>query len=272
MALLNIAFLWITCAAANFVAAPSGILEVDLLFPRNGTWKPTSIMPIVFAVQQPQLGVLIQRQIIRWRLGQVNNASRSIHEGTATFDLNATTSGLYLATGISDALAGIEGGWEIQWMVSLRNCTQLSSENTRIEFSAFAESRSTFFQTNDSAPAPSVETALSIDSCQNLDYLVYNVSAVQPVPKGYDTELYLSCAALGDSSVVTGSPCSININAAASTSASAAISYSTCRVTSTACVSPPSTTKTSAATRLKTSTILLSAILSVVGSALLLTA
>jgi hypothetical protein len=48
MALLKYAFLWLACAAAHFAMAQSGTLEVDLLFPRNGTWKPTAILPIVF--------------------------------------------------------------------------------------------------------------------------------------------------------------------------------------------------------------------------------
>src|SRR5207244_4320386 len=42
--------LW--CAAQ---AAVPGVVEVDLIFPRNDTYAPLPGMPIVFAIQNPQL-------------------------------------------------------------------------------------------------------------------------------------------------------------------------------------------------------------------------
>jgi hypothetical protein len=248
--------------------AQSGTLEVDLLFPRNGTWKPTAILPIVFAVQQPQLGILIQKQVIRWRFRQNNNSSASAHEGTTTFDLNSTTPGLYLATGFSDAFANVEGLWGLQWQVSLRNCSEISSEHAIPSFSSFSESIFMHFRTNNSAPTPNLETALSLDSCHDLDSLAFSVSAIQNIRAGSEELLSTTCAALGDSPMVAGSPCSVTIDAAASASASAAISYSVCQATSTACAAPSSSTKPLAATRLGKSWTLCVVILAIVGGVL----
>jgi hypothetical protein len=257
MAIVSYVLLWLACVAANVTATRSGTLELDLMFPRNGTWKPTNLMPIIFAVQQLQLGDLVQRQLIRWRLAQRDNTTLdSIRTGAATIELNSTTPGLYLATGFSDALAGIEGEWIFQWQVSLRNCSELNDRNTLLQFSVSSETRWAYFRTNESAPTLNFETAISPDSCRDVENIAFNVTAIQSIPRGIDPEASPSCAALGAPPKVTGSPCAVTINAAASMSASAAVSYSACQATATACA-PPSSTRPSAATSLRNNWIVL---------------
>lgn len=49
--------------ASHTIAAP---FEVDLLFPRNETYAPSWLMPIVFAVQNPPLTVPPLSASIEW--------------------------------------------------------------------------------------------------------------------------------------------------------------------------------------------------------------
>jgi hypothetical protein len=260
MARLSRALLWLCCAIANLVAAQSGIFEIDLVFPKNGTWSSTSGLPIVFAVQQPQLGVLVQRQVIRWTLNRESNSFNSSgFSGQVTFETNATASNqnLFIATGFTNAISGIEGDWAFRWQVSTRNCSLITSDNALTTFSSSSQGRGVGFRTSKSAPVPNIDTALALDACRDSRWLAYNVSAVQKIPEGSDALLSSSCAALAAQPTVTGNPCAVTISAAASSSASAAISYSACQATSTACASPTTTTKPSAADRPESRSFLL---------------
>jgi hypothetical protein len=42
------------------------IVEYDVIFPRNDTYAPVAVMPVVFAIQNPQAGVPLQFEIGRW--------------------------------------------------------------------------------------------------------------------------------------------------------------------------------------------------------------
>jgi hypothetical protein len=42
------------------------IVEYDVIFPRNDTYAPVAVMPVVFAIQNPQAGVPLQFEINWW--------------------------------------------------------------------------------------------------------------------------------------------------------------------------------------------------------------
>lgn len=59
-------------ADASTTSADSGIFEVDLLFPRNTTYAPQALMPVVWAMQNPHLAWPTQATIF-WELWEGNN-------------------------------------------------------------------------------------------------------------------------------------------------------------------------------------------------------
>jgi hypothetical protein len=251
MAFLTTSALWL-CVLANLAAAQSGIFEVDLVFPRNGTWSPSSITPIVFAVQQPQLGALVQSGMIQWTLRQYGNSSDAAGTyGQINFKPNSPSSNSYLATGYTNFTSGIEDDWVFRWQFSTRNCSLITPDNALTSFTSSSQGRSVAFRTSKSAPALNMDMALSLESCGDSRNIAYNVTAIQTPPAtDINSPIPSACAVLGVPALVTGTPCAVTIDAAASSSASAAISYSACQATSTSCVSPSATTKPSAGHRL----------------------
>ncbi|KAM0253118.1 hypothetical protein ACHAQJ_007394 [Trichoderma viride] len=74
-----------------------GIFEVDLLFPRNETYAPNPLMPVVFALQNPTLasvnGLIAT---IDWELWKGNNRTSAGSITNNSIDLaheNLTSSG-----------------------------------------------------------------------------------------------------------------------------------------------------------------------------------
>jgi hypothetical protein len=252
MTVLTYSLLWLPCAIVHFTAAQSGIFEVDLISPRNGTWSPANITPIVFAVQQPQLSALVQRRVIQWTLGQYGNPSDlAIHSGQISFEASGSSPNLYLAAGYTNATAGIEDDWVFRWQFSTRNCSLITSENALSSYTSSSQGRSVGFRTSKSAPALNIDTALSLQSCRDTRYVAYNVTAIQSPPTAdINSPVPSSCVVLGSPPMVTGNPCAVTIDAAASSSASAAISYAACQATATSCTSPSATTKPSSGHRL----------------------
>ncbi|MDM9186223.1 hypothetical protein QU781_28035, partial [Escherichia coli] len=69
MANLRAHLLWAlvaTCPVASVAAEakPTGTAEVDLVFPRNDTYAPMPLMPVVFAVQNPPVAGKLYPEIL----------------------------------------------------------------------------------------------------------------------------------------------------------------------------------------------------------------
>ena len=209
----------------------SGIFEVDLIFPRNETYSPQELMPIVFALQNPSLASTLGATIY-WGLREGNNwsAPGSITgEGFELFTLNSTSSGPHLATSFVNTLAYPDGAWTFAWTLQVTNCSQAErsnclhseSQNCSLAYNpnqVISMNNAIVFNVSQSGQALSLEAATSSDTCGTMEAYAFNVTSTG------DTEEV--CGFLGPSP--TTNPCAATINASAASSISAAATAFAC--------------------------------------------
>ncbi|KAL6232455.1 hypothetical protein BDW75DRAFT_242921 [Aspergillus navahoensis] len=82
MHLPRASWLLAACMGALTTAAPSSVLEVDLTFPHNRTYRPAEWFPIVFAFQNPERAKYLNLEIIYklWNLDDRNNSLTRSHD------------------------------------------------------------------------------------------------------------------------------------------------------------------------------------------------
>ncbi|GCB21696.1 hypothetical protein AAWM_04581 [Aspergillus awamori] len=208
-----------------------GIFEVDLIFPRNETYSPQELMPIVFALQNPSLASTLGATIY-WGLREGNNWSAPgsvTDEGFELFTFNFTSSGPHLATSFVNTLAYPDGSWTFAWTLQITNCSQAErlscldseSQNCSLAYNpnqVLSMSNAIVFNVSQSGQAPSLEAATSSDMCRTMEAYAFNVTST-----GVTGEV---CGFLGPSP--TTNPCAATINASAASSISAAATALAC--------------------------------------------
>jgi hypothetical protein len=196
-----------------------GIFEVDLVFPREGTFSPTNSTPIIFAVQNPQRAADLGAYI-NWVLIQTSNKTRpnsysppgQKQEGQISLQsINVSTvlSNPYLAWDRITAIGDTEDIWEFDWTIRYRNCTEFSTErNTTVVGIEYAQSSYGInFTTQRTASQPaSLVTALANNTCRVGDYFAVNVTMWEPLP-GSEGDKY--CSELGDTPTAENHNCFI---------------------------------------------------------------
>ncbi|KAL5337696.1 hypothetical protein BJX70DRAFT_409025 [Aspergillus crustosus] len=125
---------WLLAASAIAItldtAAASGILEVDLVFPRNKTYAPEDFFPIVFAFQNPSLARYLNPHI-SYTISNENNRSTSI---ARSHDLRwtnwSTEQNLFFAYAyFSEFGSEGQGTWTVDWSLSWESCDEEAFSN-----------------------------------------------------------------------------------------------------------------------------------------------
>lgn len=125
---------WASWALAACVAAAqdTGVVEIDLVFPRNETYAPSTLFPVVFAVQNSELAHFmkpIKCQVWDWR-----NRSSDVARGT--FDMTwakfSESDPYYSYYGFR--VFDKEGTWWLQWTVSWIICLYEPFQSSFFDF------------------------------------------------------------------------------------------------------------------------------------------
>ncbi|GKZ96005.1 hypothetical protein CBS63078_6422 [Aspergillus niger] len=196
----------------------SGIFEVDLIFPRNETYTPQALMPIVFALQNPSLASPLAATIT-WGLREGNNwsAPGSITGGAFELStLNLPTTGPGFATSIFNTLSYPDGSWTFAWNLQLYNCSVADSASCLLSESVNCSLaynpdqiieiyNTVVFTVSQSGQAPSLEAATSSDMCGTMEAYAFNVTSTRA-----------ACGFLAPSP--TTNPCAATINNSAASS------------------------------------------------------
>ena len=94
---LTLRFLVFVATCAKMVGASSGVVEVDLIFPRNETYAPTAYLPIIFAFQNSHLAPFLDPLIhINAQLVQNANGSTPQWASPESIDLEQLRSLQYM--------------------------------------------------------------------------------------------------------------------------------------------------------------------------------
>jgi hypothetical protein len=229
---------WILVASTGVVSAAAGkttgVVEVDLVFPRNETYAPTPVLPIVFGFQNselaPFLGLQLSFTVWRWE-------NLSDFPVTSSYDLrwaNFSSNDPYFEYRHFTKFDR-EGTWKLTWSVGWANCTEDSLAklgNDRLEL--HSSTSSTVFTTKDSAQEIDLSAATKQENCSEDIGFAFNITDTHKVPTGTEWAGGDTCAAVAPS-LPTPTPCQVRINSAAAASISASITDRRCKG-----VDPPS--------------------------------
>jgi hypothetical protein len=150
-----------------------GIFEVDLLFPRNETYAPSWLMPIVFAVQNPSLAVPLSATI-QWTLWEGNDTRSPGSIGAGDIEVagdvvtvKPAPSNPYLLSSAVNTISYPDGVWTLAWYLQYNLCGSLTH----------SEIFTTVFTVNKSGKAIDLEAATSSDVCGNTEAQGFNITS-----------------------------------------------------------------------------------------------
>ncbi|KAH8673383.1 hypothetical protein BX600DRAFT_433014 [Xylariales sp. PMI_506] len=83
-------------AAQSMNTVPT-IVEFDVVFPRNETYAPTDLLPIVFTLQNPNVSISLVLDIV-WFIGKVGSGEDWLETGYIDFGTGSQKFGAGLAT------------------------------------------------------------------------------------------------------------------------------------------------------------------------------
>ncbi|KAJ5793481.1 hypothetical protein N7457_000080 [Penicillium paradoxum] len=211
------------CTRVMGASATSGVLEVDLVFPRNETYAPSPDMPVVFAIQNPHLAAPLNMRVtyLITPPGIYENTTE-----TTLFNMNSTSSSdldshfVYNKTDVDT-----EDVWELTWFVEYGRCT--GSKGDMMYYNSNFTIDSIIFTTKSGAAKPDLVAVSNDDTCPK-GIAAWNVTSTLEVEGtnwgGYDT-----CAVVSEKFPwAKGQPCAAGFDSAAASNISAALKGTGC--------------------------------------------
>jgi hypothetical protein len=229
---LTLQFLVFFVACAKMVGASSGVLEVDLIFPRNETYAPTANLPIIFAFQNSHLAPFLNPLIqINAQLVQSANGSTQWTpiESVYLYQLqwaNFTTNNTYFAYPTYQRHTfnfESEGIWELSWTLTWETCPDDGGHHTMVNRSA----HTTTLSIAQGAQELDLVSGTKDKSCTGQEGVAINITdtSLVPITAGWDGQGDM-CASTA-SSVPKSDPCRVSIDPTAAASISCAVSLAT---------------------------------------------
>ena len=207
------------------------IAEVDLLFPRNDTYAPTVLMPVVFAIQNPLLAVPLDLAV-EWYLYQLTDGNTTaVDNGMIAYPFfDGPASGPHYGYNSLYNQTTLEGTWSLLWTLSSLNCTQFLPNHSFVP--DYVQVNTVMFTTKNGAQAADLVAATADDVCASAESFTFNVTGVETVSIGRGNSV-TGCAVV-ESMLPTPSPnpCAAQLNATGASSISVALTTSICHMPS----------------------------------------
>ncbi|RMJ23487.1 hypothetical protein PHISP_05637 [Aspergillus sp. HF37] len=118
--LLGLLTLLLEAMAAPNITSPQTV-EVDMVFPRNETYGLSTLMPVVFAIQNPDLAPLLGLSLSY----TIFDARTWNNTASAILDINwanASSDPYFVFDGMQK-FSDVEGIWKFLWEVHTYNCS-----------------------------------------------------------------------------------------------------------------------------------------------------
>jgi hypothetical protein len=231
-------------AWAGAVSAALGVMEVDLVFPRNETYAPTKIFPVIIAIQNPELAPFLNPTL------SVDLTNLETQAGISAFyDLRWTNfSGsspfhqLKVFSNFNE-----EGSWRLNWEVSWDSCTESSLEFAGTGIATNRTSHATWFAIKNAAHEIDLVDATANRVCKDEEAVAINVAATLEVPDHITWKDYggKTCASMA-STTPAPTPCQVKFDSAAASNISASMTSLYCEKTRVPGSSCPTDDKSSA--------------------------
>ena len=208
------------------------ITEVDLLFPRNDTYAPTVLMPLVFAIQNPLVAFPLNLYL-EWQLQPTNGVNMTEFDNGVVPQsyTSAFTSGPYYEYSSFYNLTTREGSWTLFWTLSSDNCTQFPYNDTSVP--GYIQAKTLIFTTKNGAQATDLVAATADDVCSSAESFNFNVTGKEKVSLESGKNGVTTCAVVASMSPTsTPNPCAAQLNATGASSISLALTTSACSLPS----------------------------------------
>lgn len=211
----------------------SGLVEVDLVFPRNETYATTDLMPFIFAIQNPQLAIWLtpslEVSIWRWDSDRiVQGDSWDMELWRMQEEIRPDPYFIYTSRG---NITSIDAIYKLEWSLTTLSCSGSDADNS-LNFTQVAQNKTLWFSTKEGAQPLDLVAATKQDTCAANKSWNFDISGLENVPsEDYDkSNLSPSCPVLANISLPspTPTPCAVTINSTAASSITAAVSYSAC--------------------------------------------
>ncbi|ROW15175.1 hypothetical protein VPNG_03015 [Cytospora leucostoma] len=207
--------------SAAQITFPTSV-ELDLVFPRDATYSPVALMPIVFAVQNSQaassLGLTISWQFVK--IGAGDPSSTGFWDLTST---NYSSDPYYIYT-YTPLLKDAEGDFKLLWYAYSTNCSSSGSMDPSFR----SENKYVTFTLQNGTQQPDLVAAISPDTCATMSTQTYDIVGTVPYSDYENPEPGRnSCAVLAEPSPAA-TPCALSLVSAQASSISAAITATAC--------------------------------------------
>jgi hypothetical protein len=202
-------------------------VEVDLIFPRNNTYAPTPLMPIVFAIQNSHIAKPLINGFT-WQLNRMDDYNIGTSSTLHLTHGNISSSNAYFAFDTIVNFTTTESTWTLIWTASSTNCSAPNSLEPGI--SGRSQSNHVIFTVKNGAQQPDLVAATSDTTCAaNTESFTYNITEILNGTWITDYNTLDSCAVLA-SALPTPSPnpCEAKVDASAASSIWAAITSTAC--------------------------------------------
>lgn len=215
---------WLHSVAATELTFPV-ITEINLVFPRNDTYAPVDLMPIVFAVQHPVPADYqgVQEYLgldVKWSLAKLGDSDGLTDYGFRNVKwINYTESEAHFVVDYTNRLNDTEGLFAVTWSITTKNC---SADPLVTDNFGFYVSTNVTFTVKKGAAQPDFVAAAGPDTCDAMWGQAINVTGATPFTPMRDT-----CAILAKATPAPN-PCALKVDEARASSLSAEITASAC--------------------------------------------
>jgi hypothetical protein len=227
---LPAALLWATQAGA--ITFPATV-EVDLIFPRNDTYAPSAMFPIVFAFQNAALVPSLDPEFDINIFDSTGNHSIAdepdIDLKWANFSGNDPMYVYTYVTGLNTTEGLASASHALLWGFGAGNC---SDNDGGLKFGGGFQGGSVVFTIQSGAQQPNLVAGPASNShCANISHLAFNLTGTLDVAIPAEHDGRNTCAVFSDvNPLVTGNPCAAEVNSATASSISAALTATACAV------------------------------------------
>ncbi|RYP18678.1 hypothetical protein DL765_003813 [Monosporascus sp. GIB2] len=227
---------WFLVACMGPIIDAAGVLEVDLVFPRNDTYAPTPDMPVVFAFQNAELARFlnpyISYKIRNWDDSSWNDSVSFHHDLSWT---NWSSHDPYFVYHYFDEF-NTEGRWWLTWTVSWQSCDEgwLSDpfvQSNHRRMISNSSSWSNLFTTENSGQEVDLVAATTNKPCpEELGVAINVTDKTMEVPYWVDWSGGETCAVVAPPTLTpTPDPCRVKIDSAVVASISASVLATQCK-------------------------------------------
>ncbi|CAK7212943.1 hypothetical protein SCUCBS95973_001631 [Sporothrix curviconia] len=233
-----------TAVAATATATFPQTVEVDLVFPRNETYAPSAVFPIVFAFQNAPFAPPLDPTFVMdlWQ-GHDHNTTIYLNDislGGTNFSAATSDAPLYVytfATNLNTTNNGADAAtqYNFVWSFGAGNCSVIDGVTTL--GGGFIDANIVFTIARDGGAAPDIapgnDTNSSSGSTCGLSHLAFNLTGTLPVPDPTKYDGHDTCAVFSDTTPTpVANPCAATADAAAASSIAAAMTSRACAVQS----------------------------------------